>query len=58
MITTVALCLNQSQTDMVQLDHKCNWLRLPVTCSITITNKQNNNVFNYDCIESNNYNCD
>jgi len=29
---------------MGQLQHKCNRLRLLVTCSITITNKQNHNV--------------
>jgi len=40
---------------MGRLHHKCN--RLPLrsltTCSITITNTQNNNVMDYDYIESN-----
>jgi len=39
------------------LQHKCNRLRLGLlaTCSvtITITNKQNHNVIDYDYIESN-----
>jgi len=40
---------------MGRLQHKCNRLRLFATCSITITNKQNHNVidYDYDCIESN-----
>jgi len=38
---------------MGQLQHKCNRLRLRTTCSITITNKQNHNVIDYDYIESN-----
>jgi len=29
------------QSDMGQLHHKCNWLRLLATHSISITNKQN-----------------
>jgi len=33
---------------MGRLHHKCNRLRLLATCSITITNKQNHNVINYD----------
>jgi len=36
--------------DMGRLHHKCNRLRLLATCSITITNKQNNNVFDCDYI--------
>jgi len=42
-------------SDMGRLRHKCNRLRLLATCSITITNKQNNNVidFAYDYIKSN-----
>jgi len=36
------------QTDTGQLQHKCNRLRLLATCSITITNKQNHNVIDYD----------
>jgi len=39
--------------DMGRLQHKCNRLRLLATCSITITNKQNHNVIDYDYIESN-----
>jgi len=47
---------------MGQLVHKCNRLRSLATCSITITNKQNHNVIDYDYIESNHdynreYNC-
>jgi len=38
---------------MGRLQHKCNRLRLRATCSITITNKQNHNVIDYDYIESN-----
>jgi len=40
---------------MGRLQHKCNRLRLLVICSITITitNKQNHNVIDYDYIESN-----
>jgi len=40
---------------MGRLQHKCNRLRLFVTCSITITitNKQNHNVIDYDYVESN-----
>jgi len=38
---------------MGRLQHKCNRLRLLATCSITITNKQNRNVVDYDYIESN-----
>jgi len=40
---------------MGRLQHKCNRLRLLATCSITITitNKQNHNVIDYDYIESN-----
>jgi len=46
-------------TDMGRLHQKCNRLRLLATCSITITNNQNRNVIDYDCIESNhNYNRD
>jgi len=43
---------------MGRLHHKCNLLRLLVTYySITITNKQNHNVTDYNYIESNhNYN--
>jgi len=36
--------------DMGRLQHKCNRLRLLATCSITITNKQNHNVIDYDYI--------
>jgi len=36
-----------------RLQHKCNRLRLLATCLITITNKQNHNVIDYDYIESN-----
>ena len=48
--------------DMGWLQHNCNRLRLLATCSITITNKQNHNVIDYDYIESNHdynrdYNC-
>jgi len=48
---------------MGRLQHKCNRLRLRLlaTCSITITlsNKQNHNVIDYDYIVSNNdYNRD
>jgi len=39
-------------TDMGGLQHKCNQLRLLATCSITITNKQNHNVIDYDYIEN------
>jgi len=41
--------------DTGQLHHKCNRLRLRLLaiCSITITNKQNHNVIDYDYIESN-----
>jgi len=42
-----------NQSDMGRLHHKCNWLRLIATCSITITNKQNHIVIDYDYIESN-----
>jgi len=52
------------QPDMGLLQHECNRLRLRLlaTCSITITNKQNHIVIDYDYIESNhdynrNYNC-
>jgi len=40
---------------MGRLQHKCNrlLLRLLSTCSITITNKQNHNVIDYDYIDSN-----
>jgi len=49
--------------DMGRLHHKCNRLRLRLlaTCSITITNKQNHNLIDYDhdYIESNHdFNCD
>jgi len=37
---------------MGRLQLKCNRLRLLTTCSNTITNKQNHNVIDYDCIES------
>jgi len=42
---------------MGRLQHKCNRLRLLATCSITITNKQNHNLIDYDCdyIESNHH---
>jgi len=46
---------------MGRLQHKRNRvrIRLLATCSITITNKQNNHVIDYDHIESNNnYNRD
>jgi len=39
--------------DMGRLQHKCNRWRLLATCSITITNKQNHNVIDYNYIESN-----
>jgi len=39
--------------DTARLQHKFNRLRLLATCSITITNKQNHNVIDYDYIESN-----
>ena len=41
--------------DMGRLQSKCNRLRLGllVTCSITVTNKQNHNAIDYDYIESN-----
>ena len=39
--------------DMGRLHHKCNPLQALATCSITITNKKNHNVIDYDCIESN-----
>jgi len=46
------------ESDMGRLHHKCNRLRLLATCSITITNKQNHNVIDYDYIESNrDHNC-
>jgi len=45
--------LGLQQADLGRLQHKCNRLRLLATCSITITNKQNNNVIDYDYIESN-----
>jgi len=32
---------------MGQLQHNCNPLRLLASCSITIKNKQNNNVIDY-----------
>ena len=35
-------------SDMQRLQHKCYRLRLLATCSITITNKQNHNVIDYD----------
>jgi len=40
---------------MGRLHHKCNRLRLRLlaTFSITITNKQNHNVIDYDYVESN-----
>ena len=38
---------------MGRLQHKCNRLRLLATCSITIMNKQNHNVIDYNYIESN-----
>jgi len=38
---------------MGRLQHKCNRLRLLTTCSITIINKQNHIVIDYDYIESN-----
>jgi len=41
-----------SQADMGRLHHKCNRSPLLGTCSVTITNKQNN-VIDYDYIESN-----
>jgi len=44
---------------MGRLHNKCNRLQLLATCSITITNKQNHIVidYNYDIIENNhNYN--
>jgi len=41
------------KSDMGRLHHKCNRLRLLATCSITITNKQNHNVIDYDYVESN-----
>ena len=41
------------QPDMGRLQHKCNWLRLLATCSITITNEQNHNVIDCDYIKSN-----
>jgi len=45
--------------DTGRLQHKCNRLRLLATCSITITNKQNHNIIDYDYIESiHDYNCD
>jgi len=37
---------------MGRLHHKCNRLRLIATCLITITNKRNHNVIDYDYIES------
>jgi len=39
------------QADMGRLQHKCNRLRLLATCSIT--NKQNQNVIDYDYTDSN-----
>jgi len=46
------------EAEMERLNHKCNRLRLLATFPITITNKQNNDVINYDYIESyRNYNC-
>jgi len=44
---------NLFAADMGRLHHKCNRLRLLATCSITITNKENDNVIDYDYIESN-----
>jgi len=41
------------EADMGRFQHKCNRLRLLATCSITITNKQNHYVIDYDYIESN-----
>ena len=41
------------RADMERLQHKCNRLRLLATCSITITNKQNPSVIDYDYIVSN-----
>jgi len=38
---------------MGRAQHKCNRLRLLATCSITITNKQNHNVIDYDYTVSN-----
>jgi len=51
LISTSADCI----ADMGRLQHKCNRLRLRLlaTCSITITNKQNHNVIDYDYIVSN-----
>jgi len=40
-------------SNMGQLQHRCNRLRLLATCSIPITDKQNYNVIDYDYIASN-----
>ena len=42
-----------NHADIGQLQHKCNRLQLLATSSITITNKQNHNVNDYDYIENN-----
>ena len=46
-------CTDVSTADIGRLQHKCNQLRLLATCSITIANKQNNSVIDYDYIKSN-----
>jgi len=38
---------------MGRLQHECNRLQLLASCSITITNKRNRNVIDYDFIENN-----
>jgi len=43
----------QSRSDIWRLHHKCNRLWLLATCLITVTNKQNHNVIDYNYIESN-----
>jgi len=45
--------VSHSGSDMGRLHHKHIRLRLLATCSITITNKQNNNLTDYDYTESN-----